>query len=441
MAGLGEVCSHVAALLFKVDAAVRAGLTSKACTSDACKWNAAYRKELQPTPLSEVKHLFGRRGKTTTTAMAGTGKAPLPDIATLKSLKEVCPNAVFFKCIPALDDEETDSAEEDGETYLFPPTMTSLVCEDSITEKDLESVCKEQWQAYLCDSTQINNLEEATKNQAISPLWFEHRKGRITGTKAHDILVMKKTTDPKNTIMKVMGYNTKDISKKSAVAWGSDNEARARKQYVKHQSTQHTQFACRAVGLLISCQRPYVAASSDGTVVCTCCGRGCLEIKCPYKHRDHDILTAVEDNTFCLGKDLQLKTGHKYFSQIQLQMYVHDVSYCDFVIFTNKDMAIVRVPRDDTFCATLITKCESFFFMHILPEIISRKLENTKPYSSKAATDTVDTDVWCLCQQEEYGRMIMCEGANCSYTWFHYQCVNIRRKPKGSWHCPSCVMG
>ncbi|XP_046557794.1 uncharacterized protein LOC124266993 [Haliotis rubra] len=96
MAGLGEVCSHVAALLFKVDAAVRAGLTAKACTSEACKWNAAYRKELQPTPLCEVQHLFGRRRKANTPSVSGTGKAPLPDIETLKSLKSVCPNAVFF---------------------------------------------------------------------------------------------------------------------------------------------------------------------------------------------------------------------------------------------------------------------------------------------------------------------------------------------------------
>ncbi|XP_046576305.1 uncharacterized protein LOC124284273 [Haliotis rubra] len=128
MAGLGEVCSHVAALLFKVDAAVRAGLTSKACTSEACKWNAAYRKELQPTPLCEVQHLFGRRRKANTPSVSGTGKAPLPDIETLKSLKSVCPNAVFFKCIPPLDEEETDSAEEDGETHLFPPQQLQVLC-------------------------------------------------------------------------------------------------------------------------------------------------------------------------------------------------------------------------------------------------------------------------------------------------------------------------
>ena len=39
MAGLGESCSHIGALLFKMEAAVRLGYTKKACTSEACKWN------------------------------------------------------------------------------------------------------------------------------------------------------------------------------------------------------------------------------------------------------------------------------------------------------------------------------------------------------------------------------------------------------------------
>jgi len=83
--------------------------------------------------------------------------------------------------------------------------------------------------------------------------------------------------------MQIMGYSTKDLSKRAAIAWGIDNESRAQEHYVKHQSTQHSQFKCETVGLLISKSKPFVAASSDGTVVCSCCGKGCLEIKCPLQ--------------------------------------------------------------------------------------------------------------------------------------------------------------
>ena len=36
MAGLGESCSHIGALLFKLEGAARAGFTKKACTDIAC---------------------------------------------------------------------------------------------------------------------------------------------------------------------------------------------------------------------------------------------------------------------------------------------------------------------------------------------------------------------------------------------------------------------
>lgn len=43
---LGEVCSHVAALLFKVEMGVKIGLTKSSSTSKSCEWNCTFRKEV-----------------------------------------------------------------------------------------------------------------------------------------------------------------------------------------------------------------------------------------------------------------------------------------------------------------------------------------------------------------------------------------------------------
>ena len=43
---LGEVCSHVAALLFKVQVAGTLGLTKGSSTSEACKWNKTFRENV-----------------------------------------------------------------------------------------------------------------------------------------------------------------------------------------------------------------------------------------------------------------------------------------------------------------------------------------------------------------------------------------------------------
>lgn len=40
--------------------------------------------------------------------------------------------------------------------------------------------------------------------------------------------------------------------------------------------------------------------------------------------------------------------------------------------------------------------------------------------------------IYCFCKEGERGNMIQCEVCN---EWFHYECVNIKRKPRGSWYC------
>ena len=54
--GLGETCSHVAAILYKVEAAVRHGLTSQICTDIPCRWNQTFKESsVQPAPISDIK--------------------------------------------------------------------------------------------------------------------------------------------------------------------------------------------------------------------------------------------------------------------------------------------------------------------------------------------------------------------------------------------------
>ena len=53
IAGLGELCSHIGALLLKVEAAVRTGFMKKACTDVACTWNQDFVKKVKPDKISK----------------------------------------------------------------------------------------------------------------------------------------------------------------------------------------------------------------------------------------------------------------------------------------------------------------------------------------------------------------------------------------------------
>ena len=55
MFSLGESCSHIGAILFKIEAAVRLGYTKVACTDLPCKWNNDFIKKIEGTEIRKVK--------------------------------------------------------------------------------------------------------------------------------------------------------------------------------------------------------------------------------------------------------------------------------------------------------------------------------------------------------------------------------------------------
>ena len=120
--------------------------------------------------------------------------------------------------------------------------------------------------------------------------------------------------------------------------WGTKKEKCARELYYKEIGPSHENFEVSDVGFVISPQWPHLGASPDGVVSCTCHGKGVIELKCPYSHKDDTIKNAVtKNNTFCLiehdGK-LKLRRDHTCYYQIQTQMHICGVNYCDFVVCT-----------------------------------------------------------------------------------------------------------
>lgn len=64
---------------------------------------------------------------------------------------------------------------------------------------------------------------------------------------------------------------------------------------------------------------------------------GGLEVKCPYCNRGMTVEEAYKDPNLCLYIDddgvPKLKFGHKYYYQVQGQMFVCDLAWVDFVVW------------------------------------------------------------------------------------------------------------
>ena len=59
-------------------------------------------------------------------------------------------------------------------------------------------------------------------------------------------------------------------------------------------------------------------------------------------------------------------------------------------------------------------------------------------FSSMNDNEKEDQNLYCFCQRVSFGEMVACDGPNCKYEWFHYECVNLTEPPKGTWYCPDC---
>jgi len=67
---------------------------------------------------------------------------------------------------------------------------------------------------------------------------------------------------------------------------------------------------------------------------------------------------------------LQLKDTHKYFTQVQVSMYVLKCQICHFVVFSSKQTVVIEIPRADSFLAEYIPKLEVFYFNYFLPALV-----------------------------------------------------------------------
>ncbi|KAJ8290530.1 hypothetical protein GJAV_G00014080, partial [Gymnothorax javanicus] len=316
-----------------------------------------------------------------------------------------------------MENSDTDIASEcDLEDPPELPEPLTAMYDATLGQQipvDIREKCEE---AYLnmkknLHPDQCKRLEATTREQAKSQDWHTHRAGRITSTTFYR--VCKDDNLNKTTLMKIMHYSNDNIQV-PAVVWGREKEEIARECYVKEVNKSHENVQVSRCGFVIRPDEPHLGTSPDGKVVCDCCGEGVLEIKCPYKYREGlQGVTVSED--FCLDQAFQVKKTHQYYYQAQLHMFVCNVQYCDFVVWTTQEMVVNRIRRDEQLLQNALPKAKQCFMSCILPELLTRSQD-----------PALQTPVYCnTCTMPEFGKMIMC--VMCKHL-FHYKCAQVKRR-------------
>jgi len=174
--------------------------------------------------------------------------------------------------------------------------------------------------------------------------WFAARVGRVTGSRAGDVLATIKSGEAaarrdyrtQLVVERLTLQPQEDGFINAAMQWGIDQEANAFAAY-----ESQTGNLVRRTGFL-QAQELMVGCSLDGDIDNFA---GILELKCPKSATHLEYLRA--------GKSLPAR----YLPQVTHNLWVSGAAWCDFASFDPRfpgplQLHIVRVPRDEKAIAT-----------------------------------------------------------------------------------------
>ena len=133
--------------------------------------------------------------------------------------------------------------------------------------------------------------------------------------------------------------------------------------------------------------------------------------------------------------------------QVQAQLLCTESKYCDFIVYTKEDIHVERIEPDLSFLDENLPKVKTLFkniiLLELLGQLFSRPTEDThsisRPTNHIPVVHVPDDPKYCYCQEGEHGQMVGCDNSDCHFQWFHPDCLNLTKPPKGKiWYCPDC---
>jgi putative phage-type endonuclease len=175
-----------------------------------------------------------------------------------------------------------------------------------------------------------------------TPEWYKARLGCVTASEVKNVLMAKTTAGYQNyrakLVLEILTGTQQDSFSSDAMNWGTEFEPIARQEYIMLTGNKVVEAG------FIRHETMRAGASPDGEVN----EDGLVEIKCPN--------TTTHFNTI-----LTNKSPKEYYAQMQMQMWIENRQWCDFVSYdprvpSSMQIFIVRVKRDDKFIEDMVQR-------------------------------------------------------------------------------------
>ena len=164
----------------------------------------------------------------------------------------------------------------------------------------------------------------------------------------------------------------RDLSNVKSISHGKQKEKVARTIYAKKMQKDVPKFTIFDAGISVHPSFPYLGVTPDGKLLDPSSAQtfGLLEIKCPFSKRNETLEQAVANKDFYITKTADkfcLKETHAYYIQVQGQLAITGLTWCDFCVFLSEsnEMCVHRINFDRNFWTDkLQPKLKQFYLNH-----------------------------------------------------------------------------
>ena len=123
----------------------------------------------------------------------------------------------------------------------------------------------------------------------------------------------------------------------------------------------------RETGIVIQALLYWLAASPDGLITDESDTPilGLIEIKCSFSKRSVHPQDMLNDKNFYVKlrdgmPHLKEEHSNGYYSQIQMAMGLSRLKFCDFIVYSFKEMIIIRIPLSEIYFIKITEKLNRF---------------------------------------------------------------------------------
>ena len=221
----------MAAILFKVEAAVRLGYS--ASTSNECCWNqlfkdkvyirvhtylsrSDYESHIQPARInfSNPKNTRVNQPPAKRRKLSIPIPTKVEEDSFLKVLATISPSSALLTAVC-----KKKGANSEVVTACLPPTMSSLFDPkySLLTPTELAVECHRVFSSMKLNEEDAKYLADATKLQSLSLVWHEHRKGRLTASRFGSICHTNPDTPSRSLVASILAPQPLSTP---AIHWG-----------------------------------------------------------------------------------------------------------------------------------------------------------------------------------------------------------------------------